>query len=84
MAMTTSLDELQGGTELDEGEQEDSRFRADVDPETFADEITAMVNGVADHALRYPDRWPADEQLAFLDRQLAPVLHADPVGVHLA
>jgi hypothetical protein len=36
-----------------------------------------MVNGIADHALRDPERWPADKQLAFLDRQLASVLALD-------
>jgi len=61
--------------------QSSGRFRRDVDTETFADEITAMVNGIADHALRDPERWPADKQLAFLERQLAPVLQPDPAGV---
>jgi hypothetical protein len=36
-----------------------------------------MVNGIADHALRDPERWPVEKQLTFLDRQLAPVLLAD-------
>jgi AcrR family transcriptional regulator len=47
------------------------RFPEGLDPEQAADEVIAMVDGVALQALYDPDRWAADKQRAFLDRYLA-------------
>ncbi|HEY8532671.1 MAG TPA: TetR/AcrR family transcriptional regulator [Micromonospora sp.] len=57
-------------TLLAEG-QKSGRFLPDLDPEETADETIAVVDGVATLAVFDPDRWPAERQLAFLDRHLA-------------
>jgi TetR/AcrR family transcriptional regulator, transcriptional repressor of bet genes len=44
----------------------DGRYSALVDPESTADELIAVVDGVALQALFDPERWPADKQLRFL------------------
>lgn len=49
----------------------DGRFSADLDPENTADELIALVDGVALQALFDPERWPADKQLGFLSRHVS-------------
>lgn len=46
------------------------RFPADLDAEQAADEIIAMVDGVALQALYDPERWAPEKQTAFLNRYL--------------
>jgi TetR/AcrR family transcriptional regulator, transcriptional repressor of bet genes len=47
------------------------RYAADLDPEATADELIALVDGVALQALFDPERWPNSKQLDFLNRHVA-------------
>lgn len=47
------------------------KYRRDLDPESTADELIAVVDGVALQALFDPERWPAAKQLDFLSRHVA-------------
>lgn len=49
----------------------DGRFSAGLDPENTADELIALVDGVALQALFDPERWPAEKQLSFLSRHVS-------------
>jgi TetR/AcrR family transcriptional regulator, transcriptional repressor of bet genes len=49
----------------------DGRYSPDLDLETTADELVALVDGVALQALFDPERWPASKQLSFLNRHVA-------------
>jgi len=55
----------------------DGRLREDLDPEETADEMIAIVDGVALQALFDPDRWPPEKQRAFLDRFLTRISRQD-------
>jgi AcrR family transcriptional regulator len=46
-------------------------YVAGLDPETTADELIALVDGVALQALFDPERWPTSKQLDFLNRHVA-------------
>jgi TetR/AcrR family transcriptional regulator, transcriptional repressor of bet genes len=47
------------------------RYAAGLDPEATADELIALVDGVALQALFDPERWPTSKQLDFLNRHVA-------------